>query len=207
MNIQQIHRVIARESLFFREAAQEAYKASTQVVSDFIRSPTGQRAFGFTLGLCLLSICVPLTNRVISFFGMSIQAPSSFTPKLSLLRLALSYWLCIKAPIKEEQFFRGHIQPSLKERVSPFYRNLGLSKVAADVVARITAVVCTSIVFGVFHFQNAIVLLCNPVRLIPQVVNCIFLGHIFGFAKEISGDLNISIGMHMGNNTVATFFI
>jgi membrane protease YdiL (CAAX protease family) len=104
-------------------------------------------------------------------------------------------------PIWEEQIFRGDIQETLKTKIKPFFASLGFLDSAANISARVMSVFFASVIFGIYHFSNAIIFLCNPIRFLPQVVAATIMGLMFGLAKEFSGGLLMPIGMHIGNNT------
>lgn len=134
----------------------------------------------------------------------SLLASSNPFNKGSLnTKLFLGPLICIIAPYKEEEMFRGDLQESIKNRLRSFYEDRGLSQISVDILSRITSVFFTSILFGAIHFTNAIFLFCNPVLLLPQVIATTVMGIVFGLAKELSGKLNLPIGMHMGNNFLA----
>jgi membrane protease YdiL (CAAX protease family) len=140
----------------------------------------------------------------------------------------MSYHVCILGPAAEEVFFRGGIQLGLKRQFNQGFKNLGLSDCFASAASCITAVVVTSVLFGLIHFANAFMILCdpllclfglcalndgfidinwillflNPMSYLPQVISATIMGLIFGLAQEFSGEVYAPISMHIGNNTL-----
>ena len=157
---------------------------------------------GFGLGVGAHRIVVPLIEKIVKPLGIILVDPSGPGPGLVLM-IPLTLFVCILGPIGEEKVCRGDLQSALKDKLESFYVNRGFSDSAANTAARATSVFFTSVIFGLGHFSNAIIFWCNPVLLLPTVVGATIMGLIFGLAKELSGELHMPIGMHMGANTLA----
>jgi membrane protease YdiL (CAAX protease family) len=118
-------------------------------------------------------------------------------------KIFLSPFICVIGPVFEELLFRGGLQDLLKVHLNSFYVKVGFSHSAAKLASRITSIFFSSVIFGLFHFTNALVFWCNPIIFVPQVVATTVMGLLFGLAKELTGKLHLPVGMHIGNNTLA----
>jgi membrane protease YdiL (CAAX protease family) len=111
----------------------------------------------------------------------------------------LTYSTLITGAIVEEVVFRGIAQPILKEwfkfLAKPFYHDQTTKKIATA-----SAIVFTATAFGLLHFANS----RNPLVTLPQVINCIFFGIVYGIEKETVG-LAVPMGDHIAGNAVAFF--
>jgi membrane protease YdiL (CAAX protease family) len=184
----------------------DSFSIAIKKIKDAVTSPFGQLVVGFGLGLCLHKIVMPPTVTILKFFGMSESSFDQIPFRgLSLAsKVILIPYACIIGPIAEEIAFRDEVPKDLKEKLTPFYMNLGLSDSDANTVSRVTSVFFASLIFGSYHFLNAIPFCCNPVLFLPQVVFATIYGLIFGLSKELSGQLILPIGIHIGNNTLAS---
>lgn len=180
-----------------------AFNATTQKIKDALISPIGQGIMGFGLGVGVHQIYGPLTVKVVNFLGITAFPPDPFSRLGLRTKILISPVICVLGPIIEEKMFRGDIQEKLKARFKAFNLNRGFSDSAANTAARIASVFFGSILFGVIHFSNALLFWCNPYLFLPQVVAATIMGLLFGLAKEVTGDLHMPHGMHIGNNTFA----
>lgn len=186
----------------FGTAVGDAFNATTQKIKDAVTSPLTQGIIGFGLGLGIHKIYGPLTVKFVRALGISTFSDPFRSLSLGS-KILLTPFACILGPILEEVIFRGGLQETLKDIFKSFYVNHGFSDSAAATAARVTSVFFTSIIFGLFHFSNAVIFGCNPILFLPQVVATVVMGLIFGLAKEFSGELYLPVGMHIGNNTLA----
>ena len=174
-------------------------------IMELARSPVGQGVIGFQLGLFTPMVYGPLTEKIVEVLGVSAKIFTENPFKVMDLgsKILVAPLICLIGPVMEEVFFRGSLQDSLKSAFRNYYGQGDLSESMVDIAARVTAVFFSSIIFGLIHFTNALMFWCNPILFLPQVVAATLLGLIFGFVKEVSGDLHMPIGMHIGNNTLA----
>lgn len=161
----------------------------------------GKYILGFGLGLGTFLIYGPITERIIKALGVNFENP--FNEMHIIEKVIMMPIICILGPIAEEQVFRGSLYDLLKEKFQSFYSSMGFSEGASRVASRITTVFFSSIIFGLIHFTNAIAFECSPLLFLPQVVATTVMGILFALAKEISGGLEVPIGMHIGNNTLS----
>lgn len=190
----------------FRVAAETTFNDTVPKIQDFVTSPIGKGMIGFGLGLGMHLAYGPITERILTALGYTISESGAADPFMSMglpSKIILMPLICIIGPVMEELQFRGGLQGYIKEALESFYRERGLSDSSANMAARVSSVFFSSIIFGLVHFTNAIVFWCNPVLFLPQVIAATVMGVIFGLAKELTGDLAMPIGMHIGNNTLA----
>ena len=187
----------------FGLSARDTLSPATQKIKDIVTSPLGQTVIGFGLGMGAHRIYGPLTEKIVKALGVSAILPDPFRDLHLPYKIFLAPFVCVLGPILEEKMFRGDLQETLKDKFEFFYLNRGFSYSAANTAARVTSVLFGSIIFGLIHFTNAIVFWCNPVLFLPQVVAATIMGLIFGLAKELSGELDMPVAMHVGNNTLA----
>ncbi len=187
----------------FGTAMEDTFHTTTQKIKDAVVSPLGQGVVGFGLGLGAHKVYGPLTDKIVSNFGLTTLLVDPFAAMSLSSKIFLAPFICVIGPIIEELVFRGGIQGAIKEQLVIFYANLGLSDFAVNIAARITSVFFASVIFGLVHFTNAISFWCSPILFLPQVVAATIMGVAFGLAKEFSGELYMPIGMHIGNNTLA----
>ncbi len=167
---------------------------------DFLSSSL---VIGLGLGAYAHKIYGPLTEKIVKILGVPTGLPDPFGGLDLLTKLVLTPFVCFLGPISEEQTFRGDLQGTLREKFESYFVNRGFSESTANIAARVTAIFFASVIFGLVHFMNAIVFWCNPILFLPQVVAATIMGLIFGLAKECAGNLDMPIGMHIGNNTLA----
>jgi membrane protease YdiL (CAAX protease family) len=105
---------------------------------------------------------------------------------------------CIIVPLLEEVLFRGIIQPNTKALVN-FIIAPCFNEATAKKIATITAIVFTSLLFGMVHLTNSSNLLVS----LPQMISAAFSGIIYGLEKEFGGGLLETTVHHMANNTIA----
>ncbi len=187
----------------FGLSIRDVFNATTPKIKAVMTSPIGQGVIGFGLGMGSHKVYGPLKEKIIKALGVSTILPSPFSGLDLGYKILLTPSICVLGPIWEEQVFRGGLQEALKNKLKIFYMNQGFLDSNANTAARVTSVFFTSAIFGLIHFTNAVAFWCNPVLFLPQVVASTLLGLIFGLAKELSGELHMSIGMHIGNNTLA----
>lgn len=187
--------------------SQENFDSTIQKVKDIVSNSVVQQLIGFGLGVgmnfVLGKVYLPILNKVTQLVGIPLDSiPQDPLHGMSkMLKVLLSPFICVIGPISEEQMFRGSLQGSLQESFEAFYLKLGVTQSCAHVSSRISAVFFSSVIFGLVHFSNALVFWCNPILFLPQVVAATLMGMVFGIAKEVTGDLHMPIGMHVGNNT------
>lgn len=186
-----------------RATIKNNFNTTTQKIKNMVASPVGQVIIGLGLGLCMHTVYSPLTEKIVKVLGFTSTLPDPFN-RLNLgCKILISPFVCIIGPIMEEQQFRGDMQEDLKDKFELYYAKQGLSNSTANILARVTSVFYTSIIFGLVHFANAAFFLCNPILFLPQVIAATLMGVIFGLAKEFTGELFMPMGMHIGNNTLA----
>lgn len=192
------------ESKFLgEEASISYYELKIQKVKIFFTtSSLFQKILGIGIGINLPKITVPLTNRVLKALGSSLRcsAKASLGNIPFLSKIIIFSFVCILAPLTEEILFREVVQEKIKNTLNSFYINLDFSDTTAKMAARITSIFFTSVVFGVYHFTNALFFWCHPILFLPQAIAATIVGLGCGIAKEVTGELNMPIAMHMGNN-------
>jgi hypothetical protein len=180
--------------------------AATQKIKNFVNSPRGKEkienvvkcALGVGIGAGLEYPIKCLTDKILKVSGLYINYGKPVVPigiKIILLPI-----VCFICPVAEELDFRGDRQERYKDKFKVFYLNRGTSEDFANTAARVTAVIFSSIHFGLFHIYNVIFFLNDPMRVLPQIVHTTILGIFLGTAKELAGSLDVPIGMHMGYN-------
>lgn len=162
-----------------------------------------QLSLGLGLSVLMPMVYVPLTGKVLKSLGRSTLPTLSFSGYHFIWKIALFPLLCVIGPIAEEKVFRGNLQGFFTSRFTSLFERFGCSSYLSSLVARVLSVLMASVIFGLLHFTNAILFLCNPLVFLPQVVATTIMGLMFGLAKECTGDLSMPIGMHVGNNTLA----
>jgi len=213
----------------YGEYLREGISTTTQKVIDVARHPFSQCVMSFGLGLVVHRIYGPLTSRVLNFLGVTKIPVDPFKQIPFIFKIIMTYHVCILGPAVEENMFRGSIQPGLKSQFYEGFKNLGLSECLARAASSVTSIVVTSILFGLIHFANAILILCdpiicllvlcalidglidlnwvllflNPMSYLPQVIAATIMGVIFGLAQEFTAEVYIPISMHIGNNSFA----
>lgn len=185
-----------------RVALETTFNDIIHKVQDFVTSPMGQGAIGFGLGLQMHRVYGPITAKILTALDFAVSADPFMSIGLPL-KILLTPLICIIHPLMEELEFREILQGYLKQALEAFYINHNLSNSSAQMAIRVSAVFLTSVIFGLVHFANALVFWCNPVLFVPQVIAATIMGMIFGLAKEMTGNLEMPIGMHIGNNTLA----
>lgn len=106
------------------------------------------------------------------------------------------------APILEELICRWFIHYSIKIPVK-FVASYFYPEKTAKKVGEVSAIILTSISFGLLHASNSKSFLVA----LPQVINCAVGGIILGCEKEYGGGITMSIADHMMNNTIAILLI
>lgn len=197
----------------FGVSAEKAFHATAGKIKELLKSPVAQGVIGFGLGLGMHKIYGPLTAKIVKILGKALGASLLFPGSVGAQdpfnsipfewKILISPFVCIIGPILEERDFRGKIQTGLKDKLYSFYKNSGLSDAKANIASRVTAVFFSSILFGLGHFTNALIFWCNPFLFLPQVIAATIMGLLFGVAKELTNELHMPIGMHIGNNTLA----
>jgi len=173
---------------------------------ELINNDTTKTIVGLGLGAASHKVYTPLVERSITAFGIkTTNLADPFAAMSYSSKVLATPFVCVLGPIIEEVFFRGDLQNFLRETFESLFLSQGFSYGVANTAARITAVFFSSIIFGLVHFTNALVFMCNPILFLPQVIGATIMGLIFGAAAEISNDLNLPISMHIGNNTWAWF--
>lgn len=108
----------------------------------------------------------------------------------------------IIAPVIEEYICRDWIQTNLEKDYRIYCNKWHSSAPFAPVVSKIIAIIFSSFLFGIGHFLNAFKYSCNPTLILPQVIYATVIGIFLGMAKELSGSMNVPIGMHFANNAI-----
>lgn len=182
---------------------EDSFKSTVQKVKDFIASPAGQTLIGVQMGIMIGIFSGALTEKV--FTALDIPIPADPLGSLNLTSLViLSPYICLIRPLSEEQMLRGSLHDYLKESFESFYVHLDCSPETAKTASRISAIFFGSIIFGIYHLSNALVFLCNPMNFLPQAVAATFMGLFLGIAKEVTGELYLSNGMRVANNSFIT---
>ncbi|MBS4167404.1 CPBP family intramembrane glutamic endopeptidase [Parachlamydia sp. AcF125] len=184
-------------------AAKDCFHATIQKIKKIVTSPFGQLAIGLGLGMCMPIIYAPLTGKIVKGLGVSTTLTDPFSELGLIDKIFLTPFVCILIPIGEEVTFREGLQGELKNKLESLYVALGLPKPAANSAARVTSIFFTSVIFGLMHFSNAAIFVCNPVVFLPQVVAAILMGIILGLAKEFTGEVYMPTSMHIGNNLLS----
>ena len=132
-----------------------------------------------------LAESVPFFEGIKNFFDMLDKLVEESYLQLLTANNALEYFLVIIAvsvtpAVCEEFFFRGFVQKSFEFKQKP-----------------LTAIVLTSVFFGLYHF--------NPYGLLPLI----FIGMYLGYAVYMSNSIAVPVILHFINNFVAiiAFFI
>lgn len=156
----------------------------------------------FLLGGAYAVVNGAIVTKVIGAYGLKSISDPFRTMNLGCKLLAGPF-ICIMGPIMEEVVFREQLPEKMKTPLFECYKTLGFNESSAKTCARITSVFLSAILFGLVHFTNAIFFCCSPYLFLPQVIAATIAGFTFGLANELSGDLVVPCGMHIGNNTLA----
>ncbi|MBA2369166.1 MAG: CPBP family intramembrane metalloprotease [Candidatus Protochlamydia sp.] len=190
----------------FCHSIKDSTVVATQKVQAFVNSPRGKEkikdvvkcGLGVGIGAGIEYPIKCLTDKILKASGLYINYG---TPVIPIgLKVIVFPIFCIICPVFEEFDFRRDRQEQYKEKFKVFYLNRGTSEAFANTAARVTAVISTSILFGLYHTWNVIFCLNDPMRVLPQVVHTTILGIFLGMAKELAGSMDVPIGMHMGYN-------
>jgi membrane protease YdiL (CAAX protease family) len=197
-----------------RELAQRIHEA---VAQSFALKLLVGSALGIGLGLFTCNVLTaPLLNWMFGapspgqFVSSDPFANLDFASKVLLFVPA-----CLLAPVEEELLFRGGVHEAIKG--TSLFSDL-FSEETARKVALVAAIILGSILFGLIHFSNALVMKGTPIQFLPQVINATFLGVGLAVAKEICpeswhtsvydfGSLQLPIYMHFGNNLMAWIYL
>lgn len=182
---------------------EDGFKSTVQKVKDFIASPVGQTLIGVQMGIMVGIFSGALTGKIFTALDIPISPDPLGSLSLSSL-IILSPYICLIRPLSEEQMLRGSLHDYLKESFESFYVHLDCSPEIAKTASRISAIFFGSIIFGLYHLSNALVFLCNPMHFLPHAVAATFMGFFLGIAKEITGELYLSNGMRVANNSFIT---
>lgn len=194
---------ISSELDAFGRNVEGALSATVEKIKELISSKIGQIIIGLAIGAALCLIYAPLTDKIIQLMGGSSSMPDPFADMGMVKSVLLTPFVCVIGPILEEVQFRGMLQSGLNKIFESLFLDWRISDKQADLLARVTSVFFTSVIFGLVHFTNAIVFQCNPILFLPQVVAATLMGLLFGVAKEVTGSLELPSAMHIGNNTLA----
>ena len=180
------------------------FSETTTKIKELVTSIPGQIVIGLGLGALMHKVYAPITNVLLKLTPFTfVTGPGPFSSISLPAKILLTPLICIIGPIMEEKVFRGDMQDEITKAIESFYAKAAPTPQSANIAARVTSVFFTSIVFGLIHFSNALVFMCNPVVFLPQVIAATIMGLIFGIAKEFSGELHLPAAMHIGNNTLA----
>jgi membrane protease YdiL (CAAX protease family) len=166
----------------------------------FVSDPVYQIAMGYFLSPIVSGIEGFITQGLLThafkkYTLMSLRPLSSSIDKMS--------FICISGPVIEELIFRRYLFDNLKTCFIDFYNYLGINSSLSSILAKISTIFVSAVIFGSAHFLNAYSLGCSFNSLLPQVVYCTVGGLLYGFLKEYTGDIYVSIGLHVGNNVDA----
>lgn len=164
-------------------------------------NPVAEIAIGIFLGMNLWRVTLPLTEKIVGIQLIKPSADSHLIFKIAMVIFAIA------APFAEEPYFRGDVQEGFGEARYNHYKRHGYSHKFAKIVATITSIFVTSIVFGLCHFANVLSFAQNPINFVPQVINSTFTGVAFGIAKELTADLRLPTYLHLGNNIAGVYFL
>lgn len=135
---------------------------------------------GFLTSLFILSGTTIITYMFTSFAGVPEESPYS---NVSVQRLQIiSLFAIFFAPIVEEVFFRGFMQPAMCKHIGP-----------------IGGIVITSLIFGLSHTQYF--------GSYIALISVIFIGGALGTARHITGSVMPGIFAHLINNLIAAIAI
>jgi membrane protease YdiL (CAAX protease family) len=172
-----------------------------------VTSRAGQVVIGAGVAVGLIAygdrIFVPLIEKIVTVLGVTGQLSDPFAGMGLGMKIFMAPFICVIGPVMEEVGFRWLLQNALTDKFESFYMSYGVTKANANILARVTSVFFTAIIFGLVHFSNALFFWCNPVLFLPQVVFATVLGLVLGVSKELSGGLYVPCGIHIANNTLA----
>lgn len=194
---------ISSELNEFGRNVEDVLHATIEKIKELISTRVGQWIIGLALGAAMCLIYSPLTEKIVQLLGFSANMPDPFAETGMIESILLTPFVCVIGPAMEEWQFRGAMQSALNKLFESMYLDWRVTDKQADILARITSVFFTSVVFGLVHFTNALVFDCNPILFLPQVIAATIMGLLFGAAKELTGNLDLPTSMHIGNNTLA----
>lgn len=123
------------------------------------------------------SIIYTFYLSIFEYGGITIPQPDFSFPTNKLFLILFLFYVCLLGPILEEIIFRGYILKSMQK-----YGNL-------------TAVIVSSILFSLFHFN------------LVQFVNPILMGIIFSFITIKAKSIYPAIISHIFNNSITFLLI
>jgi membrane protease YdiL (CAAX protease family) len=145
-------------------------------------SDLGRAAACYAALLPLLLAAAQVTQAVASRFGAKPKlqeiVPLFFTEESTLVTAAILLLACVVAPIVEESFFRGFLQPAVRQ-----------------VVGQRGGIIITAALFALAHHSLSIFL--------PIFV----LGLVLGYLYEKTQSTFASAALHAIHNTVTTCFL
>lgn len=176
----------------------DAFFYSCQRIRDVLSSRQG--LIGTGLGASFGYFISPVYDSLYKAFELKIEK-DPFSSISSLL--SLSPLIVIMAPVIEELIFREKLYNNIEKGTFDYCVSLNLSEPVTWLASKITALFLSSILFGVVHFSNALFFSVHPKFFLPQVIFATVMGFALGLAKEISKDMKMPIGIHLGNNAGA----
>lgn len=139
------------------------------------------QSFGLVKGIPKVGLSLSLIAIILAFLLSLLRFKLSL-PELHISLLAT----VIYAPITEELFFRGYLQPKLQGR---FGRWLGL--------------IITAVLFTIIHLPKVFL---TPLAAPSNLLLFFVLGVVFGIIRDESDSVYYPILCHAGYNAVTAFF-
>lgn len=184
-------------------------KKTATIIQTVITNPIFIGSILLIVGIGMGQIAGRITQKILPPSILELKSPFMEMSKAECI--ILSPIICILIPIQEEIIFRGFLQPIIENSLEDLLEKYNVSHRCAAITAALVSIVATSVLFGLYHFLNALFFLCNPILIVPQVVIAtvfgIGLGILSKFGRPSFGRPFTFESMfypscaHIGNNT------
>lgn len=158
---------------------------------------------GLGLGMLYYPANKIILKHVAPIVGLSSSVRSDPFGERSLTSLVLHIPLaCVIGPIMEECVYRGGIQDALSNALDRFRQIRDLSGPVSRIACLAANILFTTTIFSITHLTN-IPFSKEASEVYAQTITCFFGGIVLSAAKELSKNLLLPIGFHIGFNVHA----
>jgi len=145
---------------------------------------------GALVGQACLEVTPPICRKLfgpersIQVLKLFVLHPTTVPLRQKIGTLLMTPFMCWQIPMFEEKIFRGLLMDSLEKKIyEKCTQRFHMAEATAHKVAWVASLVLSSLIFGACHITNALVLWCNPIKLLPQAIFTAFFGLAMGILK------------------------